>query len=404
MRLELLFSVKEKLREGNKAVLARDTMCITNMVEERLNKLESGKKCYKGIIIEDKLAMKHAILFKFKINGKSLDKATLLDRFYKDIKDGEHRKEYHIAVVYSDSSLYFSEKLYKLISKHEIMFRKLIYLLMIGACGDNWYKIVDENIARDKRKDKTNQDLNEAFLSLLTYQDYINGFFQLTYPNNLEELMEEAKKELDNNNKEKAMEKLQKIARKPHIEHWYENLKVDKLKEDLSTIQKIRNKIAHNHAICLKDYKEHEKTIKAVIKRLEKEIEKVEKEKYRSLNFKLDLNFVKTMQELLSHYAITMNNNYSEAFKRITLPFEIVNNNYSEVFKKMTLPTEALANLTKPSEILQSYYSKLSGFSELLKSNINFANPFLEFFKEQERLINQFKTNLFNIDTNDKEE
>ena len=30
--------------------------------------------------------------------------------------------------------------------------------------------------------------------------------------------MEEAKKELDNNNKEKAMEKLQKIARKPHIE------------------------------------------------------------------------------------------------------------------------------------------------------------------------------------------
>ncbi|MBZ7977782.1 hypothetical protein AVBRAN12654_03185 [Campylobacter sp. RM12654] len=365
MRLELLFSVKEKLREGNKSVLVKDTRNITNIIEERLNRLENGKKCYKGIVIEDKLAMKHAILFKFKINGKSLDKATLLDRFYKDIKDGEHRKEYHITVVYSDSSLYFSEKLYKLISKHEIMFRKLIYLLMIGACGDNWYKIVDENIARDKRQDKTNQDLNEAFLSLLTYQDYINGFFQLTYPNNLEELMEEAKKELDNNNKEKAMEKLQKIARKPHIEHWYENLKVDKLKEDLLTIQKIRNKIAHNHAICLKDYKEYEKTIKAVIKRLEKEIEKVEKEKYMSLKINSIDIYARYMKELTSRY--------ENAFKNIG--------------KLADYQTKLSEMISLPNKIVQNQFDIASKLSKIYIPSFSFTNPLLELLREQEELM-----------------
>ncbi|HEG5395413.1 TPA: hypothetical protein SEZ58_000405 [Campylobacter coli] len=368
MRLELLFSVKEKLRESNKSILAKDVRNITNILEERLNKLVNGKKCYEGITIEDKLVMKHAILFKFKTNQKSFNKATLLDKFYKDIKDGKHRKEYHIAVVYSDGFLYFSEKLYKLISKYEIMFRKLIYLLMIGAYGDNWYKAIDENIARDKCRDRTSQDFNEQFLSFLTYQNYIDGFFKLTYPHNFEELIEEAKKDLDNNNQEKAMDKLQKIVKKPYIEHWYENLKVDRLKEDLLTMQKIRNKIVHNHAICLKDYKEYEKNTKAVIGRLEKEIKKVEREKYRSLNFKLDSDFTRTLQELFSEY--------KKYFSGIM--------NYSP-------------------EILKTYNNVLSRFSKIFEPNINFANPFLELLKEQEKLINQFRINLFIPDINDKE-
>lgn len=102
-----------------------------------------------------------------KLNGKSvlikinlcktmgLQNAKVLDGLYLEIiKHSSIKSIFDVITLYSDSSLYFSHKLYKLVYFSEIEIRKTLCMALAGAIGANWYRFVKKALKQISNKEK----------------------------------------------------------------------------------------------------------------------------------------------------------------------------------------------------------------------------------------------------------
>ena len=179
--------------------------------------------------------------------------AKELDYLKNIIRNGEHRKNYRIIIVYDEPSEYFCSKLTNFISKFERRLRKIIYILNLAAYGNKW---IEETFSEEIQKAVVEVENNknrhiEMALECFTFQDFIDYLFTKRYEVELEEVIYSAKNIANNpeSSKEDIIKILNKAKKTSLWDKLFSGYELEFLETDIEEIRKIRNDVMHNREI-----------------------------------------------------------------------------------------------------------------------------------------------------------
>lgn len=274
------------LLSKNNEEISRDTI-----VEDFKSKLEFKN----GKLLCDELIFKYTFQesknnnIRLKINtleDKSPStKAKELDYLKNIIRNGEHRKNYRIIVVYDESSAYFCSKLTNFISKFERRLRKIIYILNLAAYGNKW---IEETFSNDilkevKEKESDKKRHVEMALEYFSFQNYLDYLFKKRYDEKPEDIIKNAIEAGKDSNTEKE-DILKILIKAKKVSLWdklFNGYELEFLETDIEEIRKIRNDVMHNREISASDFYDYKNLLMCTNKKIKKAILNVEHDKYR---------------------------------------------------------------------------------------------------------------------------
>lgn len=217
------------------------------------------------------------------------DKATRnnakeLDYLKNIIRNGKHRKNYRIIIVYDEASEYFCSKLTNFISKFERRLRKIIYILNLAAYGNKWIEeTFSEEIQKAVAEVENNKNRHiEMALECFTFQDFIDYLFTKRYEVELEEVIYSAKNIANNpeSSKEDIIKILNKAKKTSLWDKLFSGYELEFLETDIEEIRKIRNDVMHNREISASDFYYYKDLLISNNKKIKKAILNIEHEKY----------------------------------------------------------------------------------------------------------------------------
>lgn len=195
-----------------------------------------------------------------KIDGDTKEEADLLSECKKKLMHNNRRQNYILTFGIDQSSLYYSNKSYKMLAEYERNLRYLTYLTMINAHGKDW---VDLSI-------KVNSHIkNEIKPNKIPYENTLEGFSLnligiYLFDKNPELSSDEFFKSVDNylNNEESnADEKLNNIIEninqykgKSIWEKYFNYDNLEYVEENFHEIRRYRNDVMHHHDIYKEDF------------------------------------------------------------------------------------------------------------------------------------------------------
>lgn len=211
-------------------------------------------------------------------------KAKELDYLKHIIRNGEHRKNYRIIIVYDESSAYFCSILSNFISKFERRLRKIIYDVTLAAYGNKW---IEETFTNDIKKDVNEKESDkkrhvEMALECFTFQNYIDYLFKKRYDIELEVIIGRAI-ETASNPKSQKEDIIKILNRAKKISLWdklFSGYKLGFSEADIEEIRKIRNDVMHNREISASDFNAYRDLLMFTNKKIKKASLNVEHDKY----------------------------------------------------------------------------------------------------------------------------
>lgn len=217
------------------------------------------------------------------------DKATRnnaleLDHLKNIIRNGEHRKNYRIIIVYDEASEYFCSKLTNFISEFERRLRKIIYDVTLAAYGNKW---IEETFSNDIKKDVKEKESDtkrhvEMALECFTFQNYIDYLFKKRYDIELEVIIESAIETANNpkSKKEDIIKILNKAIKMSLWDKLFSGYKLGFSETDIEEIRKIRNYVMHNREISASNFNDYRNLLMFTNKKIRKANLNVEHDKY----------------------------------------------------------------------------------------------------------------------------
>lgn len=210
--------------------------------------------------------------------------AKQIDFLKNRIRNGIHRKDFRIIIIYDEASEYYCTKLSRFISIFERKLRQFIYIITLTAYGNNWIKeTFSEEIQKAVAEIESNKNRHiEMALECFTFQDFIDYLFTKRYEVELEEVIYSAKNVANNpeNSKEDIIKILNKAKKTSLWDKLFDRYGMEFLEADIDQIRKIRNDVMHNKEISTEDFDSYKKLLRSCNKKLDKAILKVESENY----------------------------------------------------------------------------------------------------------------------------
>ena len=292
------------MHKKRKGIIIKDLMGL----EEILNSNKSIK--YKRIESNNKNILRMRIETVSNNNNKS--EAQTLEEIKKNIRESEHRVNYHITVCYDGSAEYYCNKLMIPLAIFERNLRQFLYLILISLYDIEWPdRFISKEVIDDIKK-KNNNNINKLIengLEYFTFQNYINCLFIPRNSKSIEEMIKEVNNENEKEGvtKEDIVKIINNNAEKTMWEFIFNDIKDIKIefsREDIDNIRKIRNEVVHNKEITSQKYKEYKKIINEANEKLKIAIMKIEEEKYRDRifeNIKPISDFLKTITDGISN-------------------------------------------------------------------------------------------------------
>lgn len=210
--------------------------------------------------------------------------AKQIDFLKNRIRNGIHRKDFRIIIIYDEASEYYCTKLSRFISIFERKLRQFIYIITLTAYGNNWIKeTFSEEIQKAVAEIESNKNRHiEMALECFTFQDFIDYLFTKRYEVELEEVIHSAKNIANNpeNSKEDIIKILNKAKKTSLWDKLFDRYGIEFLEDDIDQIRKIRNDVMHNKEISTEEFESYKKLLRSCNKKLDKAILKVESENY----------------------------------------------------------------------------------------------------------------------------
>lgn len=210
--------------------------------------------------------------------------AKEIDILKNRIKNGSHRKDYRIIIVYDGASEYCCTKLSRFISIFERKLRQFIYIITLAAYGNKWIEetFFDDIKKEIKEKESDEKRHVEMALECFTFQNYIDYLFEKRCDEKLEDILQSAVEVADdsNSNKEDVLKILNKAKKVSLWDKLFNGYEMEFLETDIEKIRKIRNDVMHNKEISLDDFETYKKLLRECNKKLECAISRVESDNY----------------------------------------------------------------------------------------------------------------------------
>lgn len=214
------------------------------------------------------------VLLKLEAAGNNSKHAESARDIRDRIKQGEHRKNFHITVSYDESSDYYCEKLFKQLSKYERKLRYFVYVTLIELFGNEWIdKTLNEEIEGDIKKRSNSNKLIENALEEFEYHHYKQFLFQEHPDYDCDIVIEEALDYLSKGdiNENELVEILERGNSRSLWERFFEGSGLIDLQDNINEIQTTRNIVMHNKEMNNKVFKESKSLLIKSRKELEKD-------------------------------------------------------------------------------------------------------------------------------------
>ncbi|MBP3197539.1 MAG: hypothetical protein J6N21_11115 [Butyrivibrio sp.] len=203
-------------------------------VQTKLYSVENGKCWY----------------VEFSIEGENIDSARWLSEV-----DDYVRNSFKLTVLQNDSSKYFNNRLYPLMSSFERKLRKILYMFSAINKDDESAK----NIEKLEEK-----DFGQIFTMLFVDEGFMSAAKTAVKETNR-----------DNFSKDDIIHLLESIEEKPVWDKLLGKDVVPTLRKQYQDIRKIRNDIMHSHDIGWNAYSKSEKLIKKINREIDEAIDDV---------------------------------------------------------------------------------------------------------------------------------
>ncbi len=221
---------------------------------------------------------------------------------------------FYIVKSYDESSEYYANKLYPLLSAYERKLRKLIYLTIIKLYGSEWVKetmdISMENMPKNKHlKNMSENERIERALEEFAYADYRRYLFEDVNKKVPVNLLSEI---LDNINDKGYIKKEIRNQMKNVVNDsrclwtkFFGDVKIVDLDKNIDNVSKFRNKVMHCKEILYYDFVKANEYISQSEADLDEAIFNLENNKY-NLNVKYS-DILESLHNTLTHMPIIEN-------------------------------------------------------------------------------------------------
>ena len=347
MFLDVMFIHKE---ENNDIALFKKTFQEIMIFEENSLCLDGLEFHYS---IQESETQKSLRLKISTLDGKSTKKeANNITALKNALTKGKHRSDYHVVFTYDGASEYYCNKLSRFIAVFERKLRQFIYLNVLDVYGKEWVeKTLTDEIKTGISKNENNKNRHiEMALNCFTFKDYISYLFDKRREIDPDDAIEEAINILAGEDKTNA-EVIDVLKKSKKISLWdklFKGFNIDFDEEEIDEIRKIRNDIMHNKEISDSEFVEYKKLIKSSIQKLDEGISNVEKQKYSSDDYAVDVLY--SLKETMQAMKI-----FSEAFAESIAP---ALNEIQKMFQKLaevmvkSAASQIKKNLNKAVELL----------------------------------------------------
>lgn len=240
------------------------------------------------------------IFFDCKVEKSGIEIMNMINNIIND-ENSKFSKQYIPIISYDSVSEYYCNQLYPLFNIFERKLRKILINIYTLQYETKYFE--NENLKNDMDdiKKQSNQFAKEY--SRKDKDSYIKYmFYNLTYKQIEKILFDEYVSDLEKTTVEKFLidnekllnldeseirQKFEIAKRKCDWDRYFKNKKITNFKDDLSTLHKTRNNVAHFKLINTEKYNECIKTIKKVNRKLDNAIEITKQKDFISKNFEM---------------------------------------------------------------------------------------------------------------------
>lgn len=208
--------------------------------------------------------------------------AELLDAVSTKFRLGEHRKEFNILVRYDGVSEFYCSKIYPKFSQSERLLRELILTVIVKALGKDWSIKTIPKAMRDKIKERAhglNQgQIIESILEEMTINELEDYLFKpMNEDDPLKVINDLSLYKLKKMNKDDIILMLSGLKMISVWDKYFinENIFIKDIRENLESIRKYRNKVAHNKEFSKQDYEICNILLSEFISSIQKAIENI---------------------------------------------------------------------------------------------------------------------------------
>lgn len=253
--------------------------------------------------------------------------AEVLNEVNKKLNGPEIKKDYNLIVAYDEVSEYYCGKISEKFGKSERLLRELIFLIMIKTFGAEWVKKTIAKELLDKIKASAG-GLNEAQIvetvlyemTIAQLEDYLfNPYSGLEKNPELEE--EFNKVDIDELSEIERANWLKIMQKRSLWDDYFVDygLDMENMQQDLETIRKYRNKVAHNKKFSKEDYDYSREILNGFNKTLSSAISDIEERDFAKTDWRISYkNMVNTISSMMSIISEEMQESFNELSKGMT--------------------------------------------------------------------------------------
>lgn len=245
----------------------------------------------------------------------------VLEYVHSIIQASESRKKNYVICSYDGVSLYYCNRIYPLFNKFERKIRDLVFCLLTKTLGSNWYKATIEKELDNSLHIGNKKKLIEEALHELTLHQLEQYLFSKRRFIDVEEVIDNdlAIDNIKDKSKEEIIEILNN-CRSTSLWEKYINpsIKMDELSNDIESIRKYRNKVAHSKSFKEKDYIACKKLLTKVINEVDQAMDRVEKQEFTDIQH---INLISTftvLQESMQQIGEMVQSSLGESLKQIS--------------------------------------------------------------------------------------
>lgn len=304
--------------------------------------------------------------------------ANVLNEVNKKLISSAIRKKHNLIVAYDEVSEYYCGKISPKFGKSERLLRELIFLIMVKTFGAEWGRKTIAKEMLDSVKASAG-GMNEAQIiesalyemTISQLEDYLfKPYSEWERNPELEEKFNLV--DIDQLTEEERISWLKAMQKKTLWDDYFVeyDLDMENLQQDLETIRKYRNKVAHNKKFSKEDFEYCRKILNEFNRKMSSAINNIEERDFAEIDWRVSyrntINMISGMMSIVSEGLQKKLNELAEIMAgSIAEVVKNLNNSYDQLIPVSTL--NAIRQIQKKNEEVAKQISQ-SGLNSIQQS------------------------------------
>jgi len=276
------------------------------------------------------------------------------------------KNKFYILTIKDDLTMYFSDRLNRMLNEYEWALRSLILTIFLPFYGKNWTKEIN-NIT--KKIKKTEQDKTiESALEELDLVDLEDIFFTKQTKLNEKNYNERLLNNIDKKTKNEIIDIVEENKPRSLWDRTLSKYVLIKEPHDKMTrIRHFRNKLAHNKQFSSNDFKLSQGLLSEVTPKIRELEEKLISDRNNKRNIQIMNETIASIQDYYSdvfYDATSSLRTVAEIFKQYQASLPKITPTLNNQIKSLSNQMESLKPISNQLERISSYYKDISIFGE----------------------------------------